>query len=52
MPLKVICETKISFTRGQHVFQFEDLGVKNLDVKFLSDSPFIEVNDIASFSSC
>ena len=30
-PVKVISETKLSFTRGQHVFQFEGLVVENLD---------------------
>ena len=29
-PIKVICETKLSFTHG-HVFQFEALVVENLD---------------------
>ena len=31
-PLKVIGETKLSFTRGQHVFQFEGLVVENLNI--------------------
>ena len=30
-PVKVISETKLSFTRGQHVFHFEGLVVENLD---------------------
>ena len=46
-PLKVIGETKLSFTRGQHVFQFEGLVVENLDVVVLAGTPFMEANDIA-----
>ena len=46
-PLKVIGETKLSFTRGQHVFQFDRLVVENLDVEVLAGTPFMEANDIA-----
>lgn len=46
-PLKVIGETKLSFTRGQHLFQFEGLVVENLDVEVLAGTPFMEANDIA-----
>ena len=40
-PLKVIGETKLSFTRGQHLFQFEGLVVENLDVVVLTGTPFM-----------
>ena len=43
--LKVIGETKLSFTRG-HVFQFEGLVVENLNVEVLAGTPFKEANDI------
>ena len=46
-PLKVIGETKLSFTRGQHVFQFDRLVVENLDVEVLAGALFMEANDIA-----
>ena len=46
-PLKVIGETKLSFTHGQHVFQFDRLVVENLDVEVLAGTPFMEANDIA-----
>ena len=46
-PLKVVGETKLSFTRGQHVFQFEGLVVENLDVEVLAGTPLMEANDIA-----
>ena len=46
-PLKVIGETKLSFTRRKHVFQCEGLVVENLDVVVLAGSPFMEANDIA-----
>ena len=45
-PLKVIGETKLSFTHGQHVFQFDRLVVENLDVEVLAGTPFMEANDI------
>ena len=46
-PLKVIGETKLSFTCRQQVFQFEGLVVENLDVEVLAGTPFMEANDIA-----
>ena len=46
-PLKVIGETKLSFTRGKHVFQFEGLVVENLDVEVHAGTLFMEANDIA-----
>ena len=46
-PLKVIGETKLSFTRGQHVSQFEGLVVENFDLEVLAGIPFMEANDIA-----
>ena len=49
-PLKVIGETKLSFTRGKHVFQFEGLVVENLDVEVHADTLFMEANDIALFA--
>ena len=46
-PLKVIGETELSFTRGQHVFQFERLVVENVDVEVHARTLFMEANDIA-----
>ena len=46
-PLKVIGETKLSFARGQHVFQFEGLVMNNLDVEVLVGTPYMEASDIA-----
>ena len=46
-PLKVFGETKLSFTRGQHVFQLEGLVVENLNVEVLAGTPFMKANDIA-----
>ena len=46
-PLKVIGETKLSFTHRQHVFQFDRLVMENLDVEVLTGTPFMEANDIA-----
>ena len=46
-PLKVIGESKLSFTRGKHVFEFEGLVVENLDVEVHAGTLFIEANDIA-----
>ena len=46
-PLKVIGETKLSFTRGKHVFQFEGLVVENLDVEVHAGTLYMEANDIA-----
>lgn len=39
-PVKVIGETKLSFTCRQHVFQFEGLVKENLDVEVLCRYPF------------
>ena len=47
-PLKVIGETKLSFTRGQHVFQVEGLVVQNLDVEVLAGTPFMTLADGSS----
>ena len=40
-------ETKLSFTHGQHVLQFEGLVVENLDEEVLAGTPFMKANDIA-----
>lgn len=45
-PLKVIGETKLSFTHGQHVFQLDGLVMENVDVEVLTGTPFMEANDI------
>ena len=47
-PLKVIGETKLPFTRGQHVFQVEGLVVQNLDVEVLAGTPFMTLADGSS----
>lgn len=46
-PLKVMGETRLSFTRGNQEFQFEGLIVENLDVDVLAGTPFMETNDVA-----
>ena len=46
-PLKVFGETRLSFTRGQHVFQLEELVVENLNVEVLAGTSFMKANDIA-----
>ena len=46
-PLKVTGKTKLSFARGNLVFQFEGLIVENLDVEVLAGTPFKEINDVA-----
>ena len=46
-PLQVIGEIKLSFTRGQNVFQFEGLVVENVDVEVLAGTPSMKANDIA-----
>ena len=38
-PLKVIGETKLSFSRGSHTFVFEGLVFENLDVDVLAGIP-------------
>ena len=43
----VFGETKLSFTHGQHVLQFEGLVVENLDEEVLAGTPFMKANDIA-----
>ena len=45
--LKVVGETRISFSRDNRVFSFEGLVVENLDVDVLAGTPFMEANDIA-----
>ena len=44
--LKVVGETRISFSRDNRVFSFEGLVVENLDVDVLDGTPFMEANDI------
>jgi len=46
-PLKVVGKTRISVPRDSHVFQFEGLILKNLDVEVHAGTPLMEVNDIA-----
>lgn len=45
--LKVLGETRITFTRDKHSFHFEGLVVEDLDVEVLAGTPFMETNDIA-----
>ncbi|KAJ8344559.1 hypothetical protein SKAU_G00318880 [Synaphobranchus kaupii] len=45
--LQVVGETRISFTRGDRVFQFDGLIVVDLDVDVLAGTPFMEANDVA-----
>ncbi|KAJ8346823.1 hypothetical protein SKAU_G00282240 [Synaphobranchus kaupii] len=45
--LQVVGETRISFTRGDRVFQFDGLVVVDLDVDILAGTPFMEANDVA-----
>ena len=44
--LQVVGETRISFSRGDKVFNFEGLVVEDLDVDILAGTPFMESNDI------
>ena len=46
-PLKVVGETRLSFTRDNQEFSFEGLVVENLDVAILAGTPFMEANDIS-----
>ena len=46
-PLKVVGETRPSFTRDNREFSFEGLVVENFDVDILGGTPFMEVNDIS-----
>ena len=46
-PLKVVGETRLSFTRDNQEFSFEGLVVENLDVDILAGTPFMEANDIS-----
>ena len=46
-PLKVVGETRLSFTRANREFSFEGLVVENLDVDILAGTPFMETNDIS-----
>ncbi|KAK2565565.1 hypothetical protein P5673_010689 [Acropora cervicornis] len=46
-PLKVVGETRLSFTRTNREFSFEGLVVENLDVNVLAGTPFTETNDIS-----
>ncbi|KAJ8369657.1 hypothetical protein SKAU_G00096850 [Synaphobranchus kaupii] len=43
----VVGETRISFTRGDRVFQFDGFVVVDLDVDILAGTPFMEANDVA-----
>ena len=45
--LKVVGETRISFSRDNRVFSFEGLVVENLDFDVLAGTPFMEANDIS-----
>ncbi|KAK3105126.1 hypothetical protein FSP39_017698 [Pinctada imbricata] len=45
-PLKVIGETRLTFTRDDFTFYFDGLVVANLDVEVLAGIPFMEKNDI------
>jgi hypothetical protein len=45
-PLKVVGETRLTFTRDTHKFYFEGLVVVNLDIEILSGMPFMVRNDI------
>ena len=46
-PLKVVGETRLSFTRANREFSFEGLVVENLDVDVLAGTPFMETNHIS-----
>ena len=46
-PLKVVGETRLSFTRANQEFSFEGLLVENLDVDVFAGTPFTETNDIS-----
>ena len=46
-PLHVVGETHFPFTCGCHMFNFEGLVVKSLDVDVLAGTPFMESNDVA-----
>ena len=46
-PLKVVGETRLSFTRANREFSFEGLVVENLDVDVLAGTPFMETNEIS-----
>ena len=46
-PLKVVGETRLSFTRTNREFSFEGLVVENLDVNVLAGTPFTETNNIS-----
>jgi len=48
LPLEVVGETHLSFTRANREFSFEGLVVENLDVDVLAGTPFMETNDIPS----
>lgn len=45
--LHVIGETRVTFSRDNHQFQFEGLVVGDLDVDVLAGTPFMERNDVA-----
>ena len=47
-PLKIVGETRLSFTRANREFSFEGLVVENLDVDILAGTPFMETNDISN----
>ena len=45
-PLKIVGETRLTFSRGKLSFTFEALVVEDLDVDILGGVPFTSVNDI------
>ena len=45
--LKVVGESRLSFTSANREFSFEGLVVENFDVDVLAGTPFMETNDIS-----
>ena len=45
--MKVVGETRLTFSRDTNNFDFDDLVVENLDVDILADTPFMSSNDIS-----
>ena len=45
-PLRVIGETRITFTRDGREFEFDGLVVENVDIEMLGGAPFMEKNDL------
>ena len=46
-PMSVLGETHIFVSRGKWSFQLDALVVKELDIEFLADMPFLSINNIA-----